>query len=276
MPLLLAVLLAVLTVVPGAPLGAQAQLPRIVSLIPSLTEDLFAMGAGKQVVGVSQYTDYPPAAAALPAVASVTSVDTERIFRLHPSVVVAISAQAPLLADLRRLGVPVVLIDDDSFDDIFRAIAVLGRVSRRTREAQALAVSLRARTAALERSVPRGAPARVFVVLGVEPIFTAGRQSYITRLIGLAGGRNTAGLSEAYGRYSAEALLAAQPDMIVTDRQSGLTAVLDRAPWNALRAVREGRVAVIPDADLLERPGPRYNTGLAWLIGRLHPHAAQP
>jgi iron complex transport system substrate-binding protein len=266
--------LAILTVALGAPLAAQPQ-PRIVSLMPSLTEDLFAMGAGRQVVAVSQYTDYPPAAAALPFVASVNSVDTERVFRLHPSFVVAIAAQAPLLADLRRLGVRVVLIGDDSYNDIFRTLRVLGTLSDHEREARALAASLRARTAALQRSVPRGVSPRVFVVLGVEPIFTAGEGSYIARLIALAGARNAAGLRDAYGRYSAEALLAAQPDVIVTDKQSGLTSVLNRPPWNALRAVRQGRVAVIPDADLLERPGPRYNSGLAWLIAELHPHAAQ-
>jgi iron complex transport system substrate-binding protein len=268
------VTLAILSVALAAPLPAHSQ-PRIVSLMPSLTEDLFAIGAGSQVVAVSQYTDYPPAAAALPAVASVNAVDAERVFRLHPDVVVGIESQAPLLADLRRLGVRVVLVDDDSYGDIFQTLTVLGRLSDRAREAQALAASLRARTAALERSVPRGAAPRVFVVLGVDPIFTAGNRSYLASLIALAGGRNAADLREAYGRYSAEALVAAQPDVIVTDRQSGLTSVLDRPPWNALRAVRERRVAVIPDADLLQRPGPRYNAGLAWLIAELHPHAAQ-
>jgi ABC-type Fe3+-hydroxamate transport system substrate-binding protein len=274
MPLVRVMILALLSVALCAPLAAQPQ-PRIVSLMPALTEDLFAIGAGPQVVAVSEYTDYPPAAAALPAVASVTSVDAERIFRLHPSLVVGIASEAPLLADLRRLGVRIVLVDDDSYEDIFRTLAVLGRLSGHAREARVLAASLRARTAALERSVPRGAPPRVFVVLGAEPIFTVGDRSYIGRLIELAGGRNAAGLREAYGRYSAEALLAAQPDVIVTDPQSGLSPLLNRAPWNALRAVRAGRVAVIPDADLLQRPGPRYNAGLAWLIAELHPHAAQ-
>ncbi|MGP6188959.1 MAG: ABC transporter substrate-binding protein [Vulcanimicrobiaceae bacterium] len=270
----LTVLCFALAAAPAAPLGAQPQL-RIVSLIPSLTEDLFAIGAGPQVVAVSQFSDYPPAAAALPAVASMSSVDAERVFRLHPSVVVAIKAQDPLLADLRRLGVPIVLLDDDTYDDIFRTLKTLGRLSGRSQQARALAASLRARTAALERTVPRGPAPRVFVVLGVDPIFTPGGRSYISRLIELAGGRNAADLQAAYGRYSAEALLAAQPDVIVADRQSGLTSVLDRPPWNALRAVRAGRVAVIPDADLLERPGPRYNLGLAWLVATIHSHAAQ-
>jgi ABC-type Fe3+-hydroxamate transport system substrate-binding protein len=134
---------------------------------------------------------------------------------------------------------------------------------------------MRARTARLERSVPSGTRPRTFVVLGVAPIFTVGDGSYIAHLLALAGARNASGVREPYARYSAEALLAAQPDVIVADRQSGLPGVLDRPPWNALRAVRAGRVYVLDDADILERPGPRYNEGLAWLIERLHARAAQ-
>jgi ABC-type Fe3+-hydroxamate transport system substrate-binding protein len=243
--------------------------------MPSLTEDLFALGAGRRVVAVSAFTDYPPAATALPEIASFTSVDAERIFRLHPTVVVGIASQAPLVADLRRLGVRVVLLDDDSYADIFRTLAVLGTLSGRGREAAALSASLQARTAALTRTVRRGTVPSVFVVLGVQPIFTVGKRSYLTRLIALAGGRNASGLPSAYGTCSAEALVAAQPDLIVTDRESGLPSVLSSPPWNLLRAVRNRHVAVMPDADLLERPGPRYTAGLAWLIGQLDRYAPQ-
>ncbi len=245
--------------------------PRVVSLMPSLTEDLFAIGAGPQVVAVSQFTDYPPEAAHLPAVSSFASIDAESIFRLHPDVVVGITSQASFVADLRRLGVRIVLLDDDSYDDIFRNLATLGALSGHAREAAALGSALRARTAALQRRVTGADRPRVFVVLGVTPIFTVGDGSYIARLLALAGGRNAAtDLREAYGRYSAEALVASRPDVIVADKASGLAAVLDRTPWKALRAVREGRVAILDDADVLERPGPRYNVGLAWLIANIH------
>jgi iron complex transport system substrate-binding protein len=249
--------------------------PRIVSLIPSLTEDLFAIGAGAQVVGVSQFTDYPAAAAKLPQVSSFSSVDVEKVLSLHPDVVVGITSQSGLVADVRRLGLRTVLMSDDSFDDVFRDLATLGSVSGRAREAASLSARLRKRTAALVRNLDVARRPRVFVVLGVAPIFTVGERSYIAHLIALAGGRNAAvGLRDAYARYSAEAVVAAQPDLIVTDARSGLRAVLGQAPWNALRAVRERRLYVLDDADILERPGPRYNDGLAWLIARLHPHGS--
>ena len=243
--------------------------------MPSLTEDLFAIGAGPQVVAVSQFTDYPPAAKKLPRVASFASLDAERIVRLHPDVIVAIPAQAALVANLRRAGLRVELLPDDSFDDLFADLQRLGVLSGHVREATNVAARLHARTAALVAGVPRGARPRTFVVLGVDPIFTVGDGSYIAHLIALAGGSDAATLHDAYARYSPEALLAAQPDAIVADRQSGFTAVRDRSPWTTLRAVRNGRAYVLDDADILERPGPRYNDGLAWLIARLHSHAAR-
>jgi len=261
-------------VVAALPLAADsAASPRIVSLVPSLTEDLFAIGAGKQVVGVSQYTDYPASAATLPQVSSYSSVDAEKIVKLHPDVVVGITSQASLVADLRRVGLHIVLMNNDGFEDIFGDLTALGRLSGHERAAAALNARLRARTAQLVRGVPHDATPRCFVVVGVAPIFTVGDRSYIAQLLHLAGARNAAtGLNQAYGRYSPEALVALQPDVIIADKASKIDSVLDRTPWNALRAVKNKRVYVLDDDDLLERPGPRYNEGLAWLIARLHPH----
>jgi iron complex transport system substrate-binding protein len=244
---------------------------RIVSLIPSLTEDLFAIGAGPMVVGVSAYTDYPPEATSLPVVASFNSADAERIVQLRPDVVVGISAQSAPAADVRKAGIRTVLLRDDGFDDIFRDIESLGLLTGRLDDARALSDRLRARTTALMRTVhKRARRPRVFVVLGVGPIYTVGSSSYIGKLISLAGGENAAQMDDAYGAYSAEALVALQPDVLVADPTVRLQSVLDRPPWNALSAVRERRVAYLPDPAILERPGPRYNDGLAWLIATLN------
>ena len=244
---------------------------RIVSLIPSLTEDLFAIGAGPMVVGVSQYTDYPPAAAALPVVASFASANAERIVELRPDVVVGIASQTAPAADVRKAGIRTVLLGDDGFEDIFRDIEALGLLTGHVEDAHGLTDRLRARTTALMHTVrKRARPLRVFVVLGIGPIFTIGDDSYIGKLITLAGGQNAARIHAAYGAYSAETLLAVQPDVLVADSTIQLQSVLDRPPWNGLRAVREHRVAYLPDPAILERPGPRYNDGLAWLIGILN------
>jgi iron complex transport system substrate-binding protein len=244
---------------------------RVVSLVPSMTEDLFAVGAGTTVVGVSEYTDYPPQAQRLPVVATFASIATERIVKLHPDLAVGITAQDRLAGDLGRAGVAVLLLHDDSYNDIFANLVELGTLTGHEREATTLVARLHARTKALVRTVKRRArKPSVFVVLGTAPVFTVGKGSYIANLIELAGGRNAAeDINAPYARYSAEALVARQPDVLIVDPTVRLKDVLDQPPWNALRAVQQHRVYTLPDAAILERPGPRYNEGLSWLIATI-------
>ena len=247
--------------------------PRIVSLVPSFTEDLFAIGAGSEVVGVSAFSDTPTAARALPRVSDFSSVDVEKIVALRPTVVVGIPSLARLVQPLRRVGIDVRLLGDDNFDDIYRVISVLGAASERTTQAGHLIARLRDQTRRLHaRTRTFSHHPSVFVVLGTGPIWTAGAGSYVGRLIALAGGRDAAeDLRTPWGEYSAEALVRAQPDAIVAGSESHLKSVLNREPWRSLRAVREHHVYLLRDSDLLFRPGPRYNEGLLWLIQHLTP-----
>ncbi|MGH7738105.1 MAG: ABC transporter substrate-binding protein [Candidatus Tyrphobacter sp.] len=251
----------------------------MVALMPSFVEDLVSVGAARQIVGVSSATRDIPAVAHVPRVADFASVDTERIVALHPDLVVAIPAQVRFLSQLGRAGIRVVTLPDDSYADIFDDLARLGTLSGHARAARSEVASLRARTAALQRQERRfSTPPAIFIVIGTQPIETVGSGSYIATLVTLAGGRDAAGaLAADYGEYSAEALLRAQPDAIVTDPSTGLANALGREPWRSLQAVRDHHVFTIADASLLERPGPRYVEGLAWLIKRfaaLTPRAA--
>jgi vitamin B12 transport system substrate-binding protein len=244
---------------------------RIVALIPSFVEDLIAVGALHQIVGVSSGTEDIARVRDVPRVASFSSVDVERIVALQPDVVVAIPAQMRFLLPLRHLHVDVEQLPDDSYADIFTDLVRLGELSGHERAALREIARLRRTTARLRAQEHRFShPPSIFVVLGTQPIWTAGSNSYIGTLIALAGGRDAAGdLSGNYGEYSAEALLRAQPDAIVSDPSTQLSGVLGREPWRSLRAVQLHHVYIIDDASLLERPGPRYVQGLAWLIGTL-------
>ena len=246
---------------------------RIVSLMPSFTEDLCAIGARRQLVGVSRYSEDVACAAKLPIVSDFASVDTEKILQLQADVAVAIPAQRLLTAPLRRAGIPVRFFADDSYASIFTAITALGSISGRQREAAALNANLRARTRALTAMERFRRRPSVFFVAQAFPIWTAGRRSYISTLIDLAGGRNAVAQDTPYMQYSAEALTMLQPDAVVAGGDAGLTSVLHDAPWRSLRAVRLRHVYVLRDSDLLMRPGPRYNEGLSWLIERLRPLA---
>jgi iron complex transport system substrate-binding protein len=260
------VLTTALTFFPATVHAAQ-RVERIVSLAPSLTEDLFALGVGSRVVAVSEYSDYPEAAKHLPRISSSTSIDAERIVALHPDLVVGISYQTAMTAPLLRANLRVVLLHDDSLNDIYTDIERLGQLVGRPSAADALMRNLRRQTAQLQRTVDRSRRPSVFVVLDVAPIYTVGRRSYINTLIAMAGGRNAATLDGAYGRYSAETLLMQQPDIIIADPLVKLESLGDREPWRSLRAVRRGHVTDIPEPGILLSPGPRYNEGLRWLIG---------
>ena len=244
---------------------------RIVALIPSFVEDLIAIGATRQIVGVSSGTQDIPAVRRVPLVADYASVDAERLVALHPDVVVAIPAQMRFLTNVQSGGIEVEQLPDDAYADSFTDLRRLGAISGHERNAAAEIARLQATTTRMRKGERHFArPPSIFFVIGAQPIWTVGNGSYIATLVALAGGRNAAGdLGGAYGEYSAEALLRAQPDAIVTDPSTQIQSVLDREPWRSLHAVRLHHVFVIANASLLERPGPRYTEGLAWLIAQL-------
>ena len=259
-----------------APRSGPASAParRIVALMPSFAEDLCAIGDGRAIVGVSAYAASRGCARGVPQVGNFASVDTEKIVALHPDAVVAIPAQRRLAEPLRRAGIRVVFLADDSFADIFTGISRLGELTGRRAAAAAEIARLQSQTARLRGHVRGGRRPSVFVVLQGQPIWTAGPQSYIAKLLELAGARDAAAaLPRAYAQYSAEALLRLQPDAIVAPSDAHLASLLGREPWRSLRAVREHHLYVLSDPDVLERPGPHYNEGLSWLIERLRPKA---
>lgn len=252
---------------PGAP-------ARIVSLIPSLTEDLCAIGAAKQLVGVSQFSSDIPCAKGLPAVDDAATIDAEKVVALHPDLVVGIPSQRRSAVPLVRAGITVQLLRDDSFDDLYADIAKLGVLSGHRAEAEALIAKLRSETRRLVEAEHFRRRPSVFVVIQTAPVWTVGPQSYISTLVWLAGGRNAvASLPQAYAQFSPEALLRLQPDALLATRDAQLEQSLDREPWRSLRAVGAKRVLIAPDANALYRPGPRYIQALSWLIDQLRPIA---
>lgn len=247
---------------------AAEQHERIVSLAPSLTEDLFAIGAGGQVVGSSAYSDYPPAARKLPVVDAAGWIDLEKILALHPDFVVGLPSDAARTRNLSRAKVPSFLISNEGYDDIFPGLDELGVLTGRIDATQKLEVRVRARIAALKKQASSfERHPRVFVVLGTSPIDTVGRGSYLDTLLAMAGARNVVRSTLGYPSYSPEQLLADQPDALILAENVKLAPLLSRPPWSELRAVRGGHVYRVPPNLGLQVPGPRVADGLAWLVG---------
>lgn len=261
--------------------GRQVRLPqkidRIVSLAPNLTEIVYAVGAGDRLVGRTSYCDYPPAAKAVAEVGDTMQPSVERIIALKPQVVL-ISTASQLETFAKQLDeqrIAVYVTNPNSVDQILISIETLGDLFGTTEQAKKVAADLRRRTQAVESAVANQPRIKVFYQISDEPLYTIGRDAFLTDLIRRAGGVSvTADVPTAFPRYSDEAALASQPDAIILPT-GGSVGNANSTAVPALRnspAVRNNRVYKIND-DILARPGPRLFDGLEQLARALHPEA---
>jgi ABC-type Fe3+-hydroxamate transport system substrate-binding protein len=246
---------------------------RIVSLAPALTEDLFAIGAGQQVVGVDDLSNRPPAARRLPRVGSMRTINSEAIAALDPDLVVGIAYQSPSLRDLSRLGVRTRTVAVDTLADDFAAISALGQATGRVGEAARLLATIHRRLDTARRTTHAlNAPrALAFIGTGLAPFYTAGRGSYIDDLFEIAHIRNVAGdLHAAFPALSAETIEAADPDVLIVPRGA---VIPNEPPWSRLRAVRLHHIVALDEDDYL-RPGPRVADVVDALVRGIAPYRA--
>ena len=250
---------------------------RVVTLAPNLTEIVYAVGAGDRLVGNTTYCDYPEEAKAIAKVGDTLQPNVERIVALRPQLVL-VSTASQLEAFTRQLDeqhIAVYVTDPHDLDGVLRSIAGLGELLGAAERGAKVAGELRARAAAIEEKVRGREPPGVFYQVSSEPLYTVGRESFVTDLIRRAGGRSvTAEVAGAWPRYSEESALAARPDVIVLP-VGGAMGEANAEPSAALRnspAVASGRVFRIY-GDLLSRPGPRLVDGLEQMARALHPDA---
>jgi len=219
---------------------------RIVSLVPSVTELLFAVGAGDHVVGVTRYCAYPPEAQSREKIGDIR-VDYEKVAALKPDAVITVRRMTREAAEvLERMGLRVEELYGESFGEIAEALRTAGRWTGRAERGEEEARRLLARVEAVERRV-RGKPRpTVFFESSYDPIWSVSGKSYVGDVITLAGGRNILeDMAQPWGPVSWEVVLQADPDVILIGHES--TANLDaRAGWANLKAVRSGRVHIVP------------------------------
>jgi len=260
----------------GNPVRLEAPPQRIVSLVPSLTEAVCALDACDRLVGVDDYSNYPPQVMSLPRLGGLYDPNVERIVALGPDLVL-LSKYGRLPQVLRQAGLTVFILESETLEDAFRNLTTLGRLldreDRATRLVDAIQREMQ-RIADLVRA--SGRSPSVYYEIDPTP-YAAGPDSFIGALIELAGGRNVVpahlGL---FPRISPELVIQADPDVIVLgDAPYGVTArqLAERPGWAALSALREGRVAELDAAqvDLVSRPGPRVAEAVRLLAALLHP-----
>jgi iron complex transport system substrate-binding protein len=252
---------------------------RIVSLVPSVTEILYALGAGERVVGRSAWDDEPPAVLSVPSVGDALRADPERVLARHPDLVILHAGpdNAGAAERLAGLGAPTLAVRIDDLDDLDRTVRRLGDLLGREEEARTLRdrifselEEVRAATAGLPR-------VSVYYDVAWPPAITIGAGSYLDDLISIAGGRNVFGdLSAPSPHVALEAIVARDPEVIVVpggDAAGASAGPRDRPGWQAVGAVSRGDLIPI-DAGLVHRLGPRVGAAARALALALHPELA--
>ena len=246
---------------------------RIVSLAPSSTEILYAIGAGADLVGLDQYSDWPPEAARVASVGSDLSPSVERIMALKPDIVfIATSANSrDVPAELERLGVRVFISRVETLDGLWRDIAATADAVGRHAAGVALVDKLRARVAAAHARVAALPAPKVLVVVWADPLTVVGGHSFVDDAIRAAGGDNIAGdAQQPYPQYSVERMLARAPEVVVVGSHKGGPTLAPLTAHPSLPAVKNGRIHSV-DGDLLFRPGPRLVDGIELMARLFHP-----
>ena len=243
---------------------------RIISLVPAVTEMLFALGAGPAVVGVSSYDRYPAEAATRPSVGALVDPDFERILTLRPALVVVYGSQDDLMQRLERVNIPFYRYRHATLGDILKTIRELGARVNRDAEADRLATRIDADLNAIRASVAGKPRPRTAVIFGREPgslrgMYASGGYGFVHDMLQVAGGENIfADVARENLQATAETLLARQPEVIIELRSSATDwtperLATERAVWQrlpSLPAVRSGRIHILTDESLTV-PGPR-------------------
>jgi iron complex transport system substrate-binding protein len=251
-----------------------------VSLAPNITEILYALGLGKQIVGVTRYCDYPPDALAKEKVGGLIDPDLERIRALNPDLIVAFRGNPlPVIQRMRSLNLPVFVLEmGQTVESVLPFLERIGRVTRREKEAAALVQDLRTRYDALETALRCDtSKPRLFLSLNGLGLWTCGRESYLTDMADKAGGTNVAGLiPKRWANYGREQLLRDNPEVFIIlikspgDFGPAREWLSGQAYLQSLPAIKSGRIYPL-DENKTSRYGPRLFDALEELAHVLHP-----
>jgi cobalamin transport system substrate-binding protein len=251
---------------------------RIVSLAPSVTETLFALGAGAEVVGVSQYCDYPEAAARLPKVGTFLTPNVEAIAGLRPTLVIGLESSSNIreIHAIEAMGYPTLMVSEGTIEAIQTAIVKIGDGIGRAQQARELVGKIRSRINLVQQRLRSVRPRRVLMLVGHQPIVAVGPGTFLDELLELAGGTNIAARADqSWPRLSIEYIIAMAPEVIL-DGQMGSDPVSPNSFWAqypSIPAVKQGRVYGYAQ-DLILHPGPRVWQSLDLLAAMIHPEVA--
>ncbi len=259
---------------------------RIVSLAPKNTEELFAIGAGARVVGVTSYCNYPLEAQQREQIGgfSSKSISLEKVVSLRPDLVVSAGKiHTPIIEELDRLQIPVVALGAESFDELYEDLRTLGTLIGHEQQAIRLVDDMRYRVRAVRevaQTITTSERVSVFYMTWDDPLTAAGPASYAGQMIEICGGINViSDVSARYPQISHEALLDRDPDVIVAATMTTMRwtaeSLRTKTGWNDLKALRDGRLHLF-DGDAVSRCGPRLVDVLESMAHALYPNRFAP
>jgi iron complex transport system substrate-binding protein len=238
---------------------------RIVSAAPTVTEILFALGAGDRIAAATDQCDYPPEAEGLPRIGGWFTPSAERTMAARPDLIIGSRGNpTDFITAMRKSACPVFTIDPKTLDDIYEAIGQIALIIGEAEAGEALVGRMRDRlgaVAARVRDVPEGERPTAFIMLQVSPLWTAGKGTFQDDAIRAAGARNLGAEKNGFAPYSTETLMAADPDFLLLSTMEGdpermRREVLGDSALRRLSAARDNGIVVL-EADPIMRPGPR-------------------
>ncbi len=263
----------------GRSVQVPAEVRRIVSLAPNMTEMVFALGLQAKLVGVTDYCDYPPEVRTKTRVGGTINPSIEQVVSLHPDVVLASrqSNRKETVETLARLGFAVYAADARTVEDVLASTQRLGAVLGAREQGETLAAELRRRLKDLERRLAGRPPQRVVFVVWPSPLISIGRHTFLADALRWAGAESVVDTPQDWPRLSIEELIRQEPEFLVfASSHSGETArtfegLRQQPGWRDLKAMRERHIAVISEA--VNRPSPRLVEAIEQLAQQLHPDA---
>lgn len=257
---------------------AGSNLKRYISLAPSTTEILFALGLDDQIVGVSSYCNYPEKAKTKLNLGEFSHPNLEKILSLKPSYIFCTGLeQAPIVNELIRQKLKVYVSDPANIQELLVSISDIGKITNNTEAAEILIDKIKTDISDIQfkvKLVSSEAKPKVFIEIWSDPLTTAGKGSFIDEILSLAGGINIASNTKRpFSIYNAEEVIKQDPDCIILtymDKEKPLKLLSSRLGWDKIKAVKNNCIYNDINPDLLLRPGPRITEGLKELYKRIY------
>jgi iron complex transport system substrate-binding protein len=261
----------------GREVTIEAEPQSFVSLAPSNTEVLYALGLGDSVIGVTEFCNYPLEAQDKPKVGGFSDVDTEKVVELNPDLILVANLHiGEVVTALEELGLTVIVLSPPDVPAVLESIKLIGQITGKDEEAAALTTEMQERIDAVTQAVDGEYEPRVFWEISND-LWTAGPGSFIDDLIMRAGGENISADAESpWVQFSNETIIDADPEVIfLADHPFGesIETVVARPGWSTISAVVNNRIIEVDDTDMFSRPGPRVVDALELVAKALHSNA---